>query len=323
MLQRLSFVRRLRQELFTDSRVVQERLRQLGGSGTVRTTLEEIRREGNEDQNKTKSKDMSNSNSKSARTSTAAATESSTPPNTVLRITLDNPLRANALCGKMLAELGDAVQTAVGLELQDPASATAAKPKLACVVIQGAGRHFCAGSDLNLLANATADTAKDMLNFMHTVTTCFKTLSVPTIALLQGDAIGGGSELVTMTDYQVADEAAARIRFVHARRGLTPGWGGAARLIHMVGAHRASQALMSARMFTAKDAHNYGLFSHLAPAGEAPRVCDDLVQTLTSNDPAAIASAKLLSLRGFIESLEASQDTEKEMFESAFARLQW
>ena len=51
-----------------------------------------------------------------------------------------------------------------------------------------------------------------------------------------------------MTDFQVADEQTAKVRFVHARRGLVPGWGGGIRLAHMVGPHKSAQLLMSAQI---------------------------------------------------------------------------
>ena len=145
-------------------RMARERLRALGGGGQVQRFVKRV------------------PSDTSKRPGEAGAQDA------VVRLVLSNPERANALTGQMIAELADAVQTEVensanwqlyrqeeeneekeeGQQQQDKKGAPPLQPRTRCIILEGDGdRHFCAGSDLNLLTNATSTTVNDMLDVMH------------------------------------------------------------------------------------------------------------------------------------------------------------
>jgi enoyl-CoA hydratase/carnithine racemase len=81
------------------------------------------------------------------------------------------------------------------------------------------------------------------------------------VAAIGGLAVGGGAELAVSTDFRVASDA-ARIHFVHARLGIAPGWGGAGRLVRLVGRRVALRLLSSASPLAPGEAAEIGLVDH-------------------------------------------------------------
>lgn len=162
-----------------------------------------------------------------------------------------NPSARNALSGKMMAELADAVA-----QLEDPR----VHCELNTVLLAGSGGWFCAGADLRVaqkqLASNEAGTAMSAL--MVDTLTRFRRLPVVTFALVEGGAYGGGAELATSCDYRFV-EASAVVQFVQARMGVSPGWGGGARLYKLVGRQHALRLLCTATKTSARDAVALGL----------------------------------------------------------------
>jgi methylglutaconyl-CoA hydratase len=155
-----------------------------------------------------------------------------------------------------------------------------------CVVLTGAGKAFCAGMDLKEAAIVdaaddgeeqaivTLEEFADLLQRLHT-------LSTPTIAAVNGDAIAGGAGLMAACDVAVADET-ARIGYPEVRRGLV-----AAIVMHdltrQVGDRRARQLLLSGDLISAKLAHDWGMINTVTTANrcldEAIRVANGLVES--------------------------------------------
>ncbi|TRY53718.1 hypothetical protein DNTS_020268 [Danionella cerebrum] len=149
-------------------------------------------------------------------------------PNTgVAMITLNNPARMNAFSGSMMLDLERCVQ-----DLEKWAEGKA-------VILQGASGNFCSGSDLNAVrAIANPQDGMQMCEFMQNTLSRLLRLPLISVALLEGRALGGGAELSTACDF-----SDAVIQFVHKRMGLVPGWGGAARLVRIVGSQNALKFL--------------------------------------------------------------------------------
>lgn len=164
---------------------------------------------------------------------------------------IHNPSARNALSGKMMAELADAVA-----RLEDPRVHGA----LNAVILAGTGGWFCAGADLRVaqkqLASNDAGTAMSAL--MVDTLTRFRRLPLVSFAVVEGGAYGGGAELATSCDYRVV-EASAIVQFVQARMGVSPGWGGGARLYKLVGRQHALRLLCTATKTSAEDAVALGL----------------------------------------------------------------
>jgi enoyl-CoA hydratase/carnithine racemase len=93
-------------------------------------------------------------------------------------------------------------------------------------------------------------------------------LPVPVIAAVNGEAIGGGCEVVTACDLRLA-AAGSRFRFAQVAVGLTTGWGGTGRLVRLVGQSAAMDLLLTGRTITADEARECGLIHRVLPPGES------------------------------------------------------
>lgn len=172
-------------------------------------------------------------------------------------ITIARAHKHNALARSVLAELAGAVRAA------------GTKPETRLVVLTGAGeRFFAAGGDLLDLANvrdaaATLAMTEEARSALDTIREC----PVPVLALLNGDAIGGGAELALACDMRL-QAAHARIGFIQARLAITSAWGGGPDLCRLVGPARAMRMMSRCEMVDATQALAWGLAD--AVIGDGP-----------------------------------------------------
>lgn len=166
-------------------------------------------------------------------------------------VEIHNPSARNALSGRMMAELADIVT-----RLEDPLVHSG----LNTVILKGTGGWFCAGADLRVaqkqLTSNEAGTAMGAL--MVDTLTRFRRLPLVSFAIIEGGAYGGGAELATSCDYRLIDSKAV-IQFVQARMGVSPGWGGGARLYKLVGRQHALRLLCTATKTSPEEAVRLGL----------------------------------------------------------------
>ena len=159
---------------------------------------------------------------------------------------------------------------------------------LLCIRGRGA-KAFCAGSDLSAVRGALdrPDLAHAMLVFMGEV--CARLQAIPqlSVACVQGAAVGGGAELMTCADLRVI-QADARVQFVHARLGLSPGWGGAGRLRAMLGYSQALAVLARAQPL---DLPKHPALWH-SLASDAETETEALLEELSALPPESIRAAK-------------------------------
>lgn len=197
-------------------------------------------------------------------------------------LTLDRPQARNALSPRMIAEFVDAVD------------ALASWDGVAVILI-GQGATFCAGSDLHFVRQALdrPALAEGMCGLMQDATRRLGALPLLSVSVIQGAAFGGGAELATATDLRIA-ASDARIRFVHSRLGLSPGWGGGGRLTRLVGARAALQLLALAPELDAAGAHALGLVDHLATDPLA--AARALLEPALTGPPEAVRAAKRVVL---------------------------
>lgn len=135
------------------------------------------------------------------------------------------------------------------------------------LIITGAGGSFVSGGDLKELAGHPEAAAGERLNrVMSAALAQLADLPYPVIAAVDGDAVGGGCEILTACDLRVAS-AGARFAFRQVNNGLTTGWGGTARLVALVGQSRAMELLLTGRTFDAEEARILGLIHRVAPPG--------------------------------------------------------
>jgi enoyl-CoA hydratase/carnithine racemase len=175
----------------------------------------------------------------------------------VVEIVIDNPAAHNALTPAMMVQFADAVAAARGAR---------------AILLRGVGDSFCSGGHLaQVRAHLGVPTASRALgSFMTAAVDALCDGDAAVLVAAHGAALGGGAELVAAADVSIAHPA-ARIGFVHARFGVTPGFGGAGRLVRRVGAARARRLLLEAGVVDAEEALALGLVDAIAedPLGEA------------------------------------------------------
>ncbi|WP_188454497.1 enoyl-CoA hydratase/isomerase family protein [Virgibacillus oceani] len=161
-------------------------------------------------------------------------------------ITLNRPEKRNAISKEMVKELKRSIEQA-------------RKDSAKFLVITGAGdKMFCAGGDLqDLHGGLTVEQAFQELYAMKEVLFEVASFPMPTICLLNGDALGGGCEIATACDFRIARES-NKFGFIQTKLGISPGWGGGALLYEKVHSSFAYQWIMEAAIHSAAFLHECG-----------------------------------------------------------------
>jgi 2-(1,2-epoxy-1,2-dihydrophenyl)acetyl-CoA isomerase len=211
----------------------------------------------------------------------------------VLTITLDRPEVHNSLDWRARDGLGD-----VFLAASEDLTVRA-------VVLTGSGeRAFCTGADLRTSLPrpprpdgapnfAQGDTARAIQTGWQRLVTSILDCDKPVIAAVNGTAAGGGMHLAFACDIVVMAEN-AKIVPVFVRRGIAPDAGGPYLLSRLVGPQRAKQLYFFGDDLPAAKAYEWGLATHLVPAGEALAIATELADRLASGPTRAIAVTKRL-----------------------------
>ncbi|XP_053917214.1 ethylmalonyl-CoA decarboxylase isoform X5 [Cuculus canorus] len=220
-------------------------------------------------------------------------------------LTLNNPKLLNAFTGTMMLELQERVT-----ELENWKDGKG-------LIIYGAGNTFCSGSDLNTVkAISNSQDGMNMCMFMQSTLTRLMRLPLISVALVQGKAFGGGAELTTACDFRLMTPG-SEIRFVHKHMGLVPGWGGAARLVWIVGSEAALRLLSEATKVDPDRALHLGLSEKTLSSSDETRALEEAQAWLSqyTEGPAIVIQAmKKVVTAGRELPLEAALRTEKDVF---------
>ncbi len=175
-------------------------------------------------------------------------------------------------------------------------SAAAHDETLRVLIIAGAGRSaFVSGGDLKeLLGHPEPAAGERLARTMSAALADLIALPVPVIAAVNGDAIGGGCEILTACDLRVA-VASARFSFRQVSNGLTTGWNGTGRLVELLGQSRAMDLLLTGRTFDAIAAREMGLIhTVIAADADVEQAARDWAATLVALPQRALAATKAL-----------------------------
>jgi len=213
--------------------------------------------------------------------------------NGVATVTLNRPEKLNAFDCDLCAELLDGLRMLVASEA------------VRVIVLTGAGRGFCAGADVSVLAQDGAALVAAGRDIALTI----RNAPQPVIASVNGAAAGGGANLALACDYRIAS-ARASVGQVFHRLGLAPDWGGSFFLPRLVGAGRALELVWSARMVDADEAARLGLFDRVVPHDALERETRQLAELWASQPRLAVRSAKEAVYRSDASSLAAMLDLE-------------
>jgi len=145
-------------------------------------------------------------------------------------------------------------------------NAVAADVGVRVLIITGSGsKAFVSGGDLKQLHQHPEQEAGARLNrVMSDVLSQLMQLPIPVIAAVNGDATGGGCEIVAACDLRLAG-ARARFSFAQIKNALTTGWGGTGHLVRLIGQSRALELLLTGRIFDAEEARQLGLLQRIVP----------------------------------------------------------
>ena len=219
----------------------------------------------------------------------------------IATITVTRPDKLNALNDRVIAELGEAI---------DAARADAA---VGGVVLTGAGRAFVAGADIAALEQHGALSAKALAQRGQAVFRRFETSPKPTIAAINGFALGGGCELAMACHIRIAADA-AKFGQPEVKLGLVPGYGGTQRLPRLVGKGRALQLLLTGEMIDAAEAYRIGLVNRVVPAAELLGATTALLRSILANGPLAVAHCIEAVNQGYNVTLEEALTLEATAF---------
>lgn len=225
-------------------------------------------------------------------------------------LTINRPDAMNALGAP-----GDGDQVAAAC------AAINADPSIRCVVLTGAGRAFSAGGDVKAMQARTGafggsgvEIREGYRGNIHRVVRAIYGLEVPSIAAVNGAAIGLGCDVACMTDIRIAAEE-AKFGVTFLKLGLIPGDGGAWLLPRTIGMSRAAELLFTGDVIDAKTACDWGLVSKVVPQEGLMDAALDLANRVAEQPPHALRLAKTLLKQG----QTASYDTLMEMSAAAQA----
>lgn len=201
----------------------------------------------------------------------------------VTRITLNRPDVRNAFDQNVIRDL------------QGAFSAIAKTESIRAVVLQGAGKAFCAGADVNWMRSSlemsreeNEEDARRMAEMFRTIDECPK----PVIGKIHGAALGGGSGLAGACDIVVASEE-TKFSFSEVRLGILPAVISSF-VLPKIGVGQARRYFLTGETFPAKTARSIGLVHEVVPAEQLDAKVQEIVDTLLKNGPRAVSEAKAL-----------------------------
>ncbi|HEY8869679.1 MAG TPA: enoyl-CoA hydratase-related protein [Candidatus Limnocylindrales bacterium] len=187
------------------------------------------------------------------------------------------------------------------------------------LVVSGRGdRAFCAGSHIGEFEGLRGRVAEGKLLVEKFVYRQLAELAVPTIAAIEGDALGGGLELALCCDLRIASSR-ARLGMPEVRLAVIPGSGGTQRLPRIVGPARAKELILTGRIIDADEAERIGLVNRVVLAGEARHAADSIAEEIAARGPLAVREAKRLIDAGLDLDLDAGLAAELDASERIFA----
>jgi enoyl-CoA hydratase len=195
----------------------------------------------------------------------------------IATLTVNRPDKLNALNAALIGELGETID-----EMQS-------RDDVGGIILTGGGRAFVAGADISELANVTALEGKRLARRGQEIFRRFETSPKPTVAAVNGFALGGGCELAMACQIRIASEA-AKFGQPEVKLGLIPGYGGTQRLPRLVGRGRALQLLLTGEMIDAQEAYRIGLVNRVVAADQLLPAATAMIQQMLMNAPLGVAA---------------------------------
>src|SRR6478609_445168 len=220
----------------------------------------------------------------------------------IATITLNRPGAFNSIDLSIAKKL-----EALGAEVE-------ANADIRVLVIEGEGRAFCAGGDLQTIGAAAeagnvAPVVGELLKHYHAFIETVRRMPKIVLSSVHGSAAGAGMGLAFVTDLCIAAED-ARFTPAYAKIGVTPDGGSTVGMVGTVGTRRALQIFLAEDSFTAQQAHQWGLVARIVPAAELKEQTRKFAERLAQNPPAAIANTKSLVYEAPVTPVKQQLDAE-------------
>lgn len=219
----------------------------------------------------------------------------------ILYITLNRPDALNALNIEVMTQLQDIF--------------TAAKSNFAvkAILITGEGKAFCAGADINQLATLNAQTGLEFSRHGQKIFRLLEQLGKPSIAAVNGFALGGGCELAMAATLRIASTQAV-FGQPEIKLGILPGFGGTQRLSRLVGKSRALDLCLTGRNIKAEEALHWGLVNDVVSPEQLINKAESILKNLIQMGSLALKSILTVIDQGYNLTMEEAQEFEAAHF---------
>lgn len=221
---------------------------------------------------------------------------------------IDNPKTLNALNEATLKEIKTVVEQINEEEVD-----------IRFLIITGAGdKAFVAGIDIKELKGKTTLEGREFSELGNSTFNAISNLPIPTLAAVNGYALGGGLELALACDIRFASETVLA-GLPELKLGLIPGFGGTQRLARTVGVAKAKELIFSSKNVEAEEGLEIGLFNQIFAQSHLMPEAKKYAETVIKRAPIATRFAKTAIDTGYELDLNRAIDFEKELFGSLFA----
>ena len=195
-------------------------------------------------------------------------------------ITINRPEALNALSSQVLADLNEVLDQVENSE------------DIRVVIVTGSGeKAFVAGADIKEMDLMSPIQAFEYMTFANNTFTRLSDLRQPTIAVLNGYALGGGMELALSTDIRIGFEKTV-VGFPEVGLGIIPGFAGTQRMSRLIGTSRTKELIFTARTVKGQEAYELGILNKLVSAEELLTSAEELAAAIMKNAPLAVEKAK-------------------------------
>lgn len=212
-------------------------------------------------------------------------------------VTLNRPDKLNALTDEMYRRV-----TELFTEFRTD-------DKVRAVVVTGAGRAFCSGSDVTSMVNTNLVEGRARMQTRHAMITAIANLEKPVIAAVRGVAAGIGFSVAMACDLIVAADN-AKFSQIFKKIGLVPDGGSIYFLVQRVGIARAKELVYTARMLPAEEAREWGIINRVVPDAELESSALALAQELAESATFTLALAKKMFQAMYVPTLETHLEQE-------------
>src|SRR5690348_14283480 len=210
----------------------------------------------------------------------------------------------------------NSIDLSIAKKLEQLSADVEASDEIRVLVVEGEGRAFCAGGDLQTIGRAAAaDTIApvvgELLQHYHAFITTLRRMPKIVLASVHGSAAGAGLSLAFVADLCIAAED-ARFTPAYSKLGVSPDGGGTVGVVASVGPRRAMQIFLAEDSFSAAQAYQWGLVAKVVPPAELKAATRELAHRLAENAPAGVAATKALIHRAHVTPIEQQLEAERD-----------